>query len=96
MHNYVQVLNVSIETKLSGNLTQHSPFLINIELCKVLDIAQKYLQGCVFDYNSLQNYISWLGIKISHYHKINYSEFCVSSRRVIQVRSLFSRDNISC
>lgn len=94
MHNYVQILNV--ETKLSENQTQQSPFLIDIELCKVLDIAEKSLQGCVFDYNSIRNYLRWQGIKISPYNKINFSELYVSSRRVNQVGSIFSRDHICC
>jgi len=40
--------NVSVETKLSENQTQQYPFLIDTELCKVLDIAEKSLQGCVW------------------------------------------------
>jgi cytochrome c oxidase subunit IV len=90
------MLNVSVETKLSENQTQQSPILIDIELRKVLDIAVNSLQGFVFDYNSTQNYLRWLGIKMSRYNKINYSELYVSSCCVSQVGSIFSRDHICC
>jgi len=53
------MLNVSVETKLSEYQTHQSPFLIDIELCKALDIAEKSLQGCVFDNNSTQIYLRW-------------------------------------
>lgn len=48
MHNYVYMLNVSVTTKLSENQTQQSPFLIDIELCKVLNIAENLYKAVYF------------------------------------------------